>query len=107
MPKNLAAKAAPGQYVITLSSVGNPDFGQYAPLSPKRTVIADSLAAIAEECERYQREWELGGGNWTSPTVYRDGVAIGYFSWNLRLWKGSKKDWKNKEEILYRLEAKA
>src|SRR5579872_571947 len=33
-----AANESLGKYVITLTSVGNPDFGQYAPKSPPMTV---------------------------------------------------------------------
>ena len=76
------------RYKMVLTSTGNPDFGQYAPISDPLTVIDDSLVAMREACARYINEWDLGGGNWDSPVVYDGDKAIGYFSYNLRLWVG-------------------
>lgn len=76
------------RFKMTLKSDGNPDFGQYAPISDPLTVVDDSLVAMREACARYIHEWDLGGGNWVNPVVYDGNKAIGYFSYNLRLWAG-------------------
>ena len=82
----------PGKYMVRLSSVGNPDHGQYAPVSEPKEVRANTLKELWKECQAYIDEWNLGGGNWTSPKVFeantkREGfTAIGFFSYNSRLW---------------------
>lgn len=73
-------------YSLKLRSVGNPDYGQYAPISEPRTVIVESLRAAVEECLSYIAEWDLGGGNWTSPTVYCNGKPICKIAYNGSLW---------------------
>lgn len=82
-------------YEATLRSVGNPDFGQYSPVSPRRKVRAGSLRDVLVAAAEYIGEWDLGGGNWTQPTVYEvrgnRRRTVGYISYNLRLWKGRKR----------------
>lgn len=79
------------RFTVTLSSVGNPDYQQYAPISNEETVICDSLDAAAAECRRYIEEWDLGGGNWTDPIVYCNKVPVAKISYNGRIWTvGSK-----------------
>lgn len=73
-------------YEITLVSVGNPDHGQYAPVSNPRTIRAESLKELWKECEEYIDYWGLGSGNWVDPAVLQDGKLIGHFSYNGRLW---------------------
>lgn len=73
-------------YSIKLNSVGNPDHQQYAPVSNPLVAKADTLKDLWEMCEKYIQTWGLGGGNWTNPKVLQDGKAIGYFSYNGRLW---------------------
>jgi len=74
------------KYVMTLRSVGNPDFGQYAPVSERETVSGDTLKEMRAHCEAYIDKWNLGGGNWVDPFVLEDGKKIGRFSYNRRLW---------------------
>lgn len=85
--RNLKLKGKPkGRYSVRLRSVGNPDFGQYAPLSEPQEVVADTLRELWKQCEAYIDKWSLGGGNWTNPRVKENGKPIGYFSYNGRLW---------------------
>lgn len=79
-------------YTMKLSSRGNPDFGQYAPLSEPETVTGETLADIVKAAERYCGFWNLGGGNWTTPAVKRDGKVIGYISYNGRVWESKAMD---------------
>lgn len=87
------------RYTIKLSSVGNPDFGQYAPVSPPEICEADTLQEIVAACEAYIKKWDLGGGNWKEPILREDGVAIGHISYNRRVWRGKPRDWQNAVEI--------
>jgi len=79
-----------GKYTVHLTSVGNPDFGQYAPISESETVGADTLKALWKKCEKYMEKWNMGGGNWPNPMVKEDGNPIGHFSYNGRLWSKHK-----------------
>lgn len=75
---------------IRLRSVGNPDFGQYAPLSPPRVVTAPHLRDLRKAVEKYITEWDLGGGNWPRCPVSRDGKVVGHFSYNRRFWRSGR-----------------
>lgn len=60
---------------LTLSSRGNPDYGQdpEAPLwgcPGDATITVDSLAQASERSRAYIKEHELGGGNWTGGAVF-------------------------------------
>lgn len=85
---SLRAQAGEGSYQMTLKSVGNPDFRQYAAISPPVKVATDTLAEMAEVVETYIRYYELGGGNWPMPVVQEGARKVGYFSYNGRLWDG-------------------
>lgn len=71
---------------LKLRSVGNPDHGQYAPVSEKKTVEVSTIAEAIKACEDYIEEWNLGGGNFVDPRVMQDGKHIGYISYNGRFW---------------------
>ena len=77
-------------YECTCRSVGNPDFGQYAPVSPREVLRAETLEELKMKVEKYRDYWHLGGGNWVSPVVRKDGKVVGHFSYNGRLWQGAK-----------------
>lgn len=86
-------------FECTCRSVGNPDFGQYTPQSPREKLQAETLEELKKKIEAYRDEWNLGGGNWVSPVVKKDGKLVGHFSYNGRLWKGRASDL-NAPEIL-------
>jgi hypothetical protein len=77
---------------MTLSTAGNPDFGQYAPLSPSvkivigKTDLEEAMRLMIQYARDYRNEWELGGGNWTNPIVYVNKVPYAYISYNMRAW---------------------
>jgi hypothetical protein len=75
-----------GEYSMHLRSVGNPDHGQYAPVSDPKTVHAVSLERLKRKAHLYIERWNLGGGNWVEPIVKLNGKPIGRFSYNLRFW---------------------
>lgn len=74
------------KYKMKMSSVGNKDFGQYAPISEPETVSGNTLKEMQAHCERYIETWDLGGGNWMEPVVFENGKKIGRFSYNGRFW---------------------
>lgn len=78
-----------GQYTVKLRSDGNPDFGQYAPVSNPQTVVCDTLEQVQQECRKYIDFWNLGGGNWMTPTVFCGGKPVCKVGYNGRLWEMS------------------
>lgn len=79
-----------GGFTMKLRSYGNPDFGQYAPVSNPETVTGSSLSEMRAKAEEYRDFWDLGGGNWGCPVVKLGKKTIGHFSYNGRFWKGAK-----------------
>lgn len=51
------------RFTARLRSVGNPDFGQYAPISNPLVVEGNTLADIVKRWRDYQRDWDMGNGN--------------------------------------------
>ena len=82
---------------VKLSSCGNPDFRQYAPISPSGIIQVSTLKEASEKCRQYIASWDLGGGNWNGGQVLKDGKLIAKISYNGRIW-----DLKDKEIILER-----
>jgi hypothetical protein len=94
------------KYIMVLRSVGNPDFQQYAPVSNPEVVTGNTLKEMRAHAERYKEFWNLGGGNWTNPTVIstNGNKIVGHFSYNGRFWEGdgkfkSFKDMEKRREI--------
>lgn len=75
-----------GMYVMILRSVGNPDFGQYAPISEPEAVKSATLAGMRRAAEAYIAKWDLGGGNFVDPEIRKDGKFVARISYNGRLW---------------------
>ena len=77
-------------YKCYVSTVGNPDYGQYAPISNPEWLESDTIQELREQAGSYKEEWNVGGGNWKNPIVYqvngKSKKRIGYLSYNLRLW---------------------
>lgn len=90
------SRATPkGRYWIYLSSCGNPDHSQYAPLSEPEVKFADTLAELRDLAMQYSDEWALGGGNWNGGIFGEGRVILGHVSYNGRLWEGLASDWTN------------
>lgn len=94
-PKPVAPVVSGKKYRVMLSSCGNPDFGQYAPISNPSAVDGDTLAELRKACKDYQEFWNLGGGNWDNGRVIENatGKLMGHFSYNLRFWAGDVGSW--------------
>lgn len=82
--------ARTGGFVMKLRSYGNPDFGQYAPISEPEVATGNTLAEMREKAQDYRDRWDLGGGNWGCPVVKLGKKIIGHFSYNGRFWQGAK-----------------
>lgn len=84
------ALSVKGNYEVTLTSVGNPDFGQ----DPSRALmgVENSTKRIATlgdasiACQTYIKKNDLGGGHWSGGDVTVDGVLFAKVSYNGRVW---------------------
>ena len=75
-------------YVVKMSSVGNPDFGEdpKKSLSPKINMPCKSLKECSMHCLKYISMFNLGAGNWTGGQVQVDGCQVARISFNGRVW---------------------
>lgn len=73
-------------FTAKLRSVGNPDFGQYAPVSDRAVIEDITLQGILKKIEEYRERWNLGGGNWVEPKIMQGKKVIGWVSYNGRVW---------------------
>jgi hypothetical protein len=76
------------ELTVKLKSVGNPDFQQYAPVSPKDTKQCSTLKEASEICRQYIDKWNLGGCNWVGGQIFIGKKQIAFISYNGRIWKG-------------------
>jgi hypothetical protein len=83
-----SGKPVPARFWVYLSSLGIPGHGPYAPVSEPCLAWANTLAGVKERCSEYQREWNLGGGNWPGALFGSGRTVLGHVSYNLRLWEG-------------------
>jgi hypothetical protein len=80
-----------GKLLLHLCTVGNPDHGQYAPVSEPEWHIVTSLAEAREKCCDYMEKYSGGidSGNWglqSGRVTDSKGAEIAKFSFNLRCW---------------------
>ena len=78
---------------VTLSSVGNPDYGQYYGknvLSPTLQVKVKDFAEASEVCRAYITKYDLGRGNWTGGIIHEGKRSIAQVSYNGRVWPAGK-----------------
>lgn len=78
-----------GKLLLHLCTEGNPDHGQFAPVTEPEWHVVGSLAEAREKCRAYLDRYEgfIGGGNWgpRRGEVYNEmGNVAGRFSFNLR-----------------------
>lgn len=79
-------------FKLTLSSRGNPDFGQDPARSfpgvADRTVDVVDFAEASQECRSFIERNGLGGGNWTGGAITdAAGNVVGQVSYNGKVWK--------------------
>jgi hypothetical protein len=82
-------KVPKGKLLLHLCTEGNPDHGQFAPVTEPEWHVVGSLAEAREKCRAYldRHEGFIGGGNWgpRSGEVFNEtGNAVARFSFNLR-----------------------
>lgn len=73
-------------FTVKLSSCGNPDHGQFAPLSDTKLIRVATLEEASKKCLAYIAYWDLGGGNWSGGQVYDSKKQIARISYNGRIW---------------------
>ena len=64
-------------YQIKCRTVGNPDFGQYAPISVPEIMEAETIDELRIKVQGYMDKWSVGTGNWPNPVVKADGKRYG------------------------------
>lgn len=75
-------------FCVVLKSEGNPDFNQYAPISPLQILPAQTLEEASIMCKKYIEDWDLGSGNWAGGDIYHPTKGlIAYVSYNGKVWK--------------------
>ena len=78
---------------VTLSSVGNPDHGQYYGknvLSPTLRVEVKNLREASKVCRAYITRYWLGGGNWTGGLIQQGNRVLGRVSYSGLVWPPGK-----------------
>ena len=76
---------------LSISTCGNPDHGQDPdrPLygTPEELkVTASTLVELIRQVRQFQVEYDVGGGNWMNPQVFKNRKPIGWMSYNGRIW---------------------
>lgn len=95
----LQVKAIDNSLCVVLRSEGNPDFKQFAPISPPSVVAVETLQFAVRACNQYIKAFDLGGGNWVGGQVYHPTKGlIATVSYNGRVWKGDFNDFNKKPE---------
>lgn len=85
--------------LLVCTSVGNPDRGQYSPVSDNQYVIVENFEEASAASRAYISFWGLGGGNWSGGQLYSGaGHHIANVSYNGRVWKAGK-DFVNSAEL--------
>ncbi len=73
---------------LTMSSCGNPDFGENPSraLSPVVTLSVASFEEASQACQDYIGKYDLGNGNWTGGQIFEQKQQIARVSYNGRVW---------------------
>ena len=93
------------RYTVTLSSEGNPDFGQNPnqPLwgcEPNQSKQVDTIEEASKACQQFIHNNDLGAGNWSGGQLMDNqlGKQIGQISYNGRVWDMNP-DWQKRKEL--------
>jgi hypothetical protein len=95
------------KFIMKTEVCGNPDYGQDPDLPPygvlNREFTTNDFEILLARIRKWQYENDIGGGNWTNPAVYVDGKAVGYMSYNGKVW--ADKSWTpNTKQITFKEE---
>ena len=74
---------------VTLSSVGNPDYGQYYGknvLSPTLVIEVKNFAQASAISRAYIAKFDLGGGNWIGGMIREGKRVVAKVGYNGRVW---------------------
>lgn len=72
-------------FTLNFTIHGNPDRGQ-DDWTENHSISAASMAELRADALKFQGDNDIGGGNWGEATLLRNGVLVGYVSYNLRVW---------------------
>jgi len=90
----------PGPYRLFAECVGNPDFGQFAPLCADLRVEVADFSQAARQLRKWIEFENLGGGNLGQCVLVDDhGVEVATLSYNGRVWAPG--PWEKNREPLY------
>jgi hypothetical protein len=73
-------------YRLTVTIHANPDRNE-GDWVETHTVSASNMSALRKVISDFQRDNDIGGGNWGEAELRKDGLLIGYMSYNGRVWK--------------------
>jgi hypothetical protein len=73
---------------LTMSSCGNPDFGQNPSqsLSPAVMISVSTFQEASQACQASIDQYDLGGGKWTGGQLVAHQQQIARVSYNGRVW---------------------
>jgi hypothetical protein len=86
-------------FKLTVTIQGNPDRNQ-GDWEETHTLSATNMDALRKVVNDFQRDNDVGGGNWGNAELRKDGRLIGYMSYNGRVWKGKYWECKYEEVII-------
>jgi hypothetical protein len=91
-------------YVVTLEATPNMDFetGKESIIRiPKKEVSVKSIEEAKNVVKKFINDNDLGGGNFKSANIFKDGKKIGYISYNNRVWSidGNEMKYENGGEV--------
>jgi hypothetical protein len=80
-----------GMYVI-LESVPNIDYDDYHEVDKEikaHAILVKDIPNATREVLNFTKQNDLGSGNWAGGDVYKDGVKIGWITYNGRFWENN------------------
>lgn len=72
-------------YSLALTIHGNPDRNQ-GDWQETHTISASTINELRKAVFVFQGDNDIGGGNWGTATLTKDGRLVGHMSYNGRVW---------------------
>lgn len=72
-------------YHLTVTIHGNPDYNQ-GDWKEDHSISATTITELRKAVLAFQGDNDIGGGNWGEATLRRNGLIVGYMSYNMRVW---------------------
>lgn len=73
-------------YHLKFTIHGNPDYDQ-GDWEEQIALSATTFPELVEKVREFQGKNQIGGGNWGTATLSKDGTLVGFMSYNGRVWK--------------------